>query len=433
MITAHWRFTFIAMATAAVVCGSIILCNLKADPYGFYGWTASGANGAKPAIYRRVRLAKAYDLRRIKPLAIVLGTSRSHVGLRMTHPGWGVPHEARYNSAFDGATTKEMYAYLLHAQAIRPLRQVVLGLDTWQLNQFPAGSRPDFDPTLLFEPGRPLRNAGVYAADLGVLISVDTTRASFMQAESGNYQQLQWLAADGQRLGARFFREVETNFSAAPGAYFRDVDRKEIGYMLDTGSVQITSQSKFGPDTSQPMLTSLDYVAKIVRFCREQRIDLRIFLTPAHAHQLEILAEMGGWSRLEQGKRYLVQLLADDAARHFAQAFPLYDFSGYSSVTTEPVPSPTERREMKFYWDSSHFKERVGDWVLDRVFAINAEGGTPPPDFGVRLIPANLDAELARGRMDQKVYRQGHSDDVALIESLIDDVKTELTGRGGNS
>jgi hypothetical protein len=51
----------------------------------------------------------------IKPEAIVLGTSRSHVGLRMTHAGWRVPIGTRYNSAFDGATTKEMYAYLLHA------------------------------------------------------------------------------------------------------------------------------------------------------------------------------------------------------------------------------------------------------------------------------------------------------------------------------
>jgi hypothetical protein len=433
MFPAERRFIFIAIATTAVLCGSIVMCNLMADPYGFYGSFASGDNVAKPATYRRVRLAKAYDLRRIKPLAIVLGTSRSHVGLRMTHPGWGVPLEARYNSAFDGATTKEMYAYLLHAQALRPLRQVVLGLDTWQLNQFPASSRPDFEPELLFEPSQPFRNAGVYAADLGVLISVDTTKASFMQSESGDHQQPQWLAPDGQRLGARFFREVEPNFSAAPGAYFRDVDRKEIGYMLDTGSVHTTGQSKFGPDTSQPLLTSLDYVANIVTFCRDQRIDLRIFLTPAHAHQLEILAEMGGWSRLEQGKRHLVQLLADDAARRPGAAFPLYDFSGYSSVTTEPVPSPTERREMKFYWDSSHFKERVGDWVLDRLFPSNAEGSPAPPDFGVRLTPANLDAELARGRIDQEVYRQGHPGDVALIESVIDHAKAELARRDSKS
>jgi len=416
-------FTLTAITAAAVLCSVVIAFNVLVDPYGFYSSYGSTDGTTRPAIYRRMRLAKAYDLRRIEPVAIVLGTSRSHIGLRMSHPGWAVPLPMRYNAAFDGATTKEIYAYLLHAQAIRPLRQVVLGLDTWQLNAFPSFTRPDFVPALLFEPGQRLHNAGVYAADLGVLISVDTTQASLVQAQFADQQQPQWLAPDGQRLGAIFFRKADPSFSAAPGRYFRDVDRQEITYMLDTGPV-ITSQTKSGPDAVQPRLTSLDYIASIISFCRDQRIDLRLLLTPAHAHQLEMIASLGGWARLEQGKRALVALLAQDVASHpGVQPFPLYDFSGYSSVTTESVPAPTERHEMKFYWDSSHFKEGVGDWVLDRLFAI---GSHVPPDFGVQLTANNLERELEHDRAMQQAYRSGHQDDVALIETLIGEVKKEM-------
>ncbi len=48
-----------------------------------------------------------------------------------------------------------------------------------------------------------------------------------------------------------------------------------------------------------------------------------------------------------------------------APSIPLWDFSGYSSVTTETLPASGSHAEMEFYWDSSHFKDIVGDFVLD--------------------------------------------------------------------
>ncbi len=102
------RYAAMVIATAMAACAIVATFNLLVDPYGAYRLVSTPESAVKPAVYRRVKLAKAYDLRRIKPEALVLGTSRSHLGLRMSHPGWGVPREQRYNAAFDGATTKEM-------------------------------------------------------------------------------------------------------------------------------------------------------------------------------------------------------------------------------------------------------------------------------------------------------------------------------------
>ena len=417
----------VVLATASLICGSVLLFNLFVDPFGMYRlFETDGSHAAKPAAYRRVKLAKAYDLRRVEPEAIVLGTSRSHVALRMTHDGWKVPLGRRYNAAFDGATTKEMDAYLLHAHAVHPLRQVVLGLDFWQLGYGAAWTRKDFDPSILFEPEKPLHNAAVYATDLSLLVSIDTTKASIALLRNGDSGGPQWLAPDGQRLGDVFFRRIEPAYSSSPGSYFRDIDRQEIGFMLDTGPAVPTAPRKLAPAASHPVLTSFDYIAKIIEFCRGKDIDLRIFITPAHTHQLEIAKQLGGWPAIERGKRDLVDLLYRDALSHpGSAAFPLYDFEGYSSVTSEHVPPDGSRSEMRYYWDSSHFKENVGDWILDRLFGTEREGDPVPDDFGVRLMPATIDAALDKIRTDQSVYQRDQPDEVRFITSLIQQIKLE--------
>jgi hypothetical protein len=214
-------YVLVTVATVASLCAAIGSFNLLIDPYGAYRLLdRAGSSATKPAAYHRVKLVKAYDLRRLKPEAIILGTSRSHVALRVTHDGWGVPLERRYNAAFDGATTKEMYAYLVHAHAVHPLRQVVLGLDFWQLGRGPAWSRPDFDPAILFEPRNFVHNAAVYATDLSLLVSIDTTRASVALMRAKESEGPEWLAPDGQRIGEVFFSAGRSDICQFTGLVF---------------------------------------------------------------------------------------------------------------------------------------------------------------------------------------------------------------------
>jgi len=117
----------------------------------------------------------------------------------------------------------------------------------------------------------------------------------------------------------------------------------------------------------------------------------------------------------------VVQVLAEDSAQHpDAPPIRLWDFSGYSSVTTEALPELGSRAEMGFYWDSSHFKDVVGDLVLDRLFGLSHPRRTVPPDFGVRLTPATIEPALARLRADQLAYRRNNPQDAAWIRSLVD-------------
>jgi len=362
--------------------------NFVVDPFGMNRLVdLDGFNAYKPAVDHRVRLVKAYEVRRLRPQGIILGTSRSHLGLRPSHDGWDPAARPVYNLAFDGATTKEMYLYLLHAHAMRPLRQVVLGLDTYHATLAPATARPDFDAQLLDSPGgRSLPS--LMRADLKVLTSLDTVRASLATVRSRSAREPQWFAPDGQRIGEVFFRRAGEHFEQlGPRAYFEEIDRLEVGFKREG---QLTANARSPGRATQPATaaseTSLDYIRRIIAFCRTEGVDLRIFIAPEHAHQLEITAAIGEWATLEKAKRALVELVAKDAARHpGAPAIPLWDFSGYSSVTTEALPEFGSRAEMEFYWDSSHFKDIVGDFVLDRLFGLSHPRRPVPPDFGVRL------------------------------------------------
>ncbi len=421
------KYILIVAVTVALLLAGVTGFNAIIDPYGMYRLVEiKGLNAHKPAIYNRVRLFKAYDVRRIKPEAIVLGTSRSHIAIRMSHEGWDAAAAPRYNMSFDGATTREMYFYLRHAYSIHPLKQVVLGLDTYHPMRVPCIVRPDFDPGLLLETRSLTSQLRMYLEDLKLLTSVDTFLASVNTIRSQDPSVPEWFAGDGQRLGAVYFRNFEETFQKSPRAYFEYTDKLEVGYNLEERNPALIKDARQTPAPSLSLQdiddeTSLGYIWRIIEFCHARHVDLRMYITPNHAHQMEITAAVGAWPSIEEAKRNLVYLLNKDAAMHPGEPpIPLYDFSGYNSVTTEPLPGPGSQAEMKYYWDSSHFKEIVGDFVLDRLFGVSNSKQPDPADFGVRLTAGTIDTVLARIRDDQIEYRKKHPQDIAAIHMLVD-------------
>ncbi|SRR5579884_112809 len=416
------KYSGVAIGSALALLALVILFNAVIDPFAMYRLAdIPGINQYKPAIFKRVRLLKAFEVRRLKPDAVILGTSRSHVGLRPTHEAWNGFDGRVYNLAFDGATTEEMYAYLLHAQAVHPLKQVVLGLDSYHPTRAPATTRPDFDPLLLEAPDSSWSWTRWITADLRLLTSFDTVRASIQTIRSQTDAEPSWLAQNGQRLGEVFFHNAGEHFmTVGARGYFEEIDRLEIEGKLQGRKIPPVKQTASSPPSVSADETSLGYIRRIVEFCRAKRIDLRIFITPAHVHQAEIAAAADEGTWIEGAKRDLVSLLAEEAARHPGEApIPLWDFSGYSSVTTEPLPGVGRRDEMRYYWDSSHFKEIVGDYLLDRIFGIANPQRPLPDDFGVRLTADNIASVLLRDQAAQQWYRSTHPEEIGKIRALV--------------
>lgn len=412
------RYLVITFAAALVLLAAAVGFNAVIDPLGMY---VSGVH--KPAIYHRVRLLKAYEVRRVKPESIVLGTSRVHLGISPDHPGWSSRYRRRYNLAFDGATTKEMYAYLKHADAAGNLRHVMLGLDTYHLNASPASLRPDFDSSILMDERRLLNPPRMLLTDLKLLSSYSTTRESILLLGT-DHRQRSWYAPNGQRLGEVYFRRPTENFVVCgPRCYFDEIDRLEVTFKLGWKVPQKRLPNiQSGPPREPDPVTSLGYIEKIIDYCRANDIDLAVFLTPSHVHQLELDAATGNWWSVENGKRRIVELLARDTREHVNEApIALYDFANYNRITTERLPPRGSRDEMRYYWDSSHFKAVVGDRVLDRLLQTGAQAQGPADDFGIELGPENIDDVITRLRRGQQEYRAGNAAAIAALNRWVAD------------
>ncbi|TFV38246.1 hypothetical protein E4K66_17780 [Bradyrhizobium frederickii] len=105
------------------------------DPYYVFGTPdIPGINVVRPRYENHVPAVKPYQVRRIKPEAIILGSSRAEVALDPQHPGWSGKNV--FNFGQPSATSYEVMLAFLHAQSVAPLKQAVIGLDFFGFNIF---------------------------------------------------------------------------------------------------------------------------------------------------------------------------------------------------------------------------------------------------------------------------------------------------------
>lgn len=416
-----FKFYFITVIILGVVFLALVaMVNFIIDPYDMYrAIDIKGLNKIKPAIYNRVRLLKAYEIRRVEPEGLLLGTSRYHLGFDPESPQWRTQALPRYNAAFDGATTKEMYYYLRHAQAVNPLKEVVLGLDTYHPTESPGFVRPGFDESVLFDNDSFMAFLEVWINDLRILTSWDTLKDSWRTVFSQKAGEPRWLKESGQRSGKLFFRRPDENYMKfGPRYYFDEIDKLEVGFKLEW-KIPAPKMPKIYPPPVAPKadpLTSMDYIRKIIKFCVQNNIKLTVLFSPSHVHQLEIERITNGWWSLHNAKRKVVEILSTQNYENI----PLWDFSGYSEITTEKLPPVDSFREMKYYWDSSHFKEKVGDMVFERMFNSDADSS-----FGVRLTEENVESHIQNMEEEGRSYRVQHSEAISRFKAWVQQYKEE--------
>jgi hypothetical protein len=105
------------------------------DPYYVFGSPdLPGINAVRPLYEPHIPVAKPYQIRRINPDAVILGSSRAEVGLDPQHPGWA--GRLVFNFGLPSATSYEVTLAFLHAQAGQSLKQAVVGLDFFAYNIF---------------------------------------------------------------------------------------------------------------------------------------------------------------------------------------------------------------------------------------------------------------------------------------------------------
>lgn len=385
----YLNFNLVLLLATALPMLSVALFNYTIDPYDVFDTpNYFGLNHSKPKKDNNDRLFKALDIIHLKPITVIIGSSRTKQGINPSHPVFAkdltvseIEPRSTYNLAINGPNVYEIRRYLEHAIVNNPnLKEVVFGVDFFMFNET-LKNQPSFSEDRLNKQNMTINDA------INALFSIDTIGASNETITAskqekdinGNYGKNGFMPNRNAKDGKNIWR-----FNQSIKLYF-----------------ELHSDYKF----------SEEYFAefkKIVDLCQEKGIKLTVFISPSHATDMESIRATGKWKVSEEWKQKIVAIT------------PVWDFSGYNSVTTQKI-----EKIMTNYSDSSHYTHEIGNWMLDKMF--DRPNSKIPPDFGLLLTPDNVNVYLDRINKDRKNWATINPEEVKLVEKLYREVHSPKT------
>jgi hypothetical protein len=391
-------FFGVAFAGLGVLC----LLNVLADPMRVFGtprW--HGVNHRGPDVSGFDRMVKAYEIERLAPRTVVIGSSRvlsGFSGVEHWPVRWPAPV---YNYSLLGANAVEIRRYVEHALAAAPVETVLWVADFFAFNADYTGSDTFVEGRLRSLDGS--RRLPVVLEDYrDAGLGVESTRRSVLTLWNSLRDRLaapagETASSPSVRPWAEHFRNSERSYPSRwlPAPHHRYVFRREAG----------------GPET-------FEQLEAILAACKKRGVRLILAYPPVHARLHEAMMRVGVWPQYEEWKRRVAERVRDFNARMGGDV-PVWDFAIYNKATTEPVPgvSGTAAR-MDFYEDSAHFSPHFGQCML-RQFGL-MDGALPEP-LAVRVdAEPDLIGHLARVRAAHEAYRAAAPAEIAAVAAALE-------------
>lgn len=331
MKTPARKYTGIFLGLAFGLYALVGAFNYVVDPFGLFpGPEIEGFNAIKADVDKHVRMVKAYQVRAHPPAGLVVGSSRALLGVPTNDPAW--PKEARpvYNLSLYGGYLYEAMRYFQHALALGTIKHTLLSLDLWMFDRDWV-TRPGFDEArfLVNIDGTP--NTPDALEPLRAVFAWDTLRSSIRTIARQDRDDILVQHADGSSQW-----RSEAAWLRTKGSH-----REQFGYMEHMFGTQAWQPDQerrwdFG-DPGDPT-SPIQMFRQMVRDAYAHNVDMRVVISPSHARIWEVLYAGGMWQTWEDWKRALLQIAQEEAQREGKQPYPLWDFSGYNSITTEEIP-----------------------------------------------------------------------------------------------
>ncbi len=396
---AIWAGTLVAMLVAVVG-----LC-VFVDPYAIIGTPRiAGLTADKPAAADWPRVTKAYMVQRAHPTTLIIGNSTADVGFNPDSPAW--PEAARpvFNLAIDGGLPRTHLRYLQHGLFVTHPTHVVITVNFTESLIMPqrklsaaAQDQFAFESRMLVlangQPNPSYRNGHI--ADLVfATLSFTALSDSITTLLSQHGPDATYETEAGWNNGGKFHRwEREDGFYSV----FMNKDREKIPQFIRWRDQKIVE---------------IDPVIDMVKIARAHHADVTVVIIPNHADEMDALRQLGLDGDYDAWKTAIVDGVTKAAPDGGAT---IWDFSGYSPYTTEPVPPPGDHKHtMRWFYEPVHFQPRLGDLMIARI-----EGAPTPADFGTKLTPATLPAQLAAFHAAEAAWVPAHPADVARISAVI--------------
>jgi len=412
MASYYLKTFFTVLVSIIILVGTV---NFVVDPFELFpGPSIESFNAEKTEFHKHVLMTKAHAVRFFKPGAIILGSSRAEYGLDPQHPAWDSLARPVYNLGLPNGRIEEAFYYLKHAHAHGDLKQVVLGADFFMFgDQFRTNI--NFNRNRLSEANVDTIDTGWFKDIVNSLFTLDATNASLDTIKSQGLGKSVLYLSNGMRSSKDTWKQVRAK-GGHNQVFLSDI-RHDL--LFEAGLAAYT----LGEAHNKPSPT-LAIFSEFVQFCLEQGIELKIIISPMHAYKLETLYYLDLWDLFEYWKRRLTTIVeTENQVNKRSIAAEIWDFSGYNSITTEPVPSKDNPGlQMRWYWEGSHYRDEMGDKLLECVLGEVAPGEC---SIGLQLSTVNISDHLSKIRKAGSAYRKSNANDIKMLKSLIKETEQE--------
>jgi len=359
----------------------ISLINIVVDPYQRFnlvsiaGFNAEKYNGGS-------RMTKAITVTQNNFNSLIMGTSRAEIGFNPQDDVWG--KDSVYNLSLAGVSMKEVYKVFSYMLTHNPPKHLLLSLDLLMFNGKNT-LNPEFQQSVFSGKNRLLDNAQS-------LLNFNTLNQSRKTIRRNMRGTPSYFTPLGQEVGTSVFYD-----------FINHHGQRELFWH------ELTSQ--YIPNSYKDYKYSNDYLKllqKMIHACHKENIELIIVIPPIHALQLETIFQMHLWPDFEQWKKDLVSSSMDTKT-------PVYDFTNWTGINAESLPHKTDDNQiMQWYWESSHFKEKLGSKVLYRVLKPSQKNS-----FGKLLTSENIESFLQQQRHSRAQYIKLHQTDAQDLWQIL--------------
>lgn len=383
---AQWRhYVMLFCSLSLLMGGAVATLNYQVDPYLIHQWDSAELRRLLPGREKLSPWGKTYALARFQPQVLYAGNSRTELGLPVQAP-WFSGRRV-FNAALSGASLADAAAMVRHAAAVSKIETVVWGIDAPSFSMEIGNT--DFDRELVAVDGYYLLRRRLI--NLKRAFSVDMTLDS-IRVLHGTFGRVchSSLALLGQRDGRCVRDRIDSLGGTSKAILPRIRDFARGGGPTDEAMQELKQSTE--------------------ALCRDGT-RLRLYINPTHAMTADALYWAGKWPALEAWQGRLAELA--ERQRRQGCDVRVFDFSGFNGVTTEAPPQVSGMADMRNYWETSHYRENVGQMVLARLFGQGDAG------FGAELTPQSLAQHQSAQRAARDRYHQEHAAETALVRSVL--------------
>jgi hypothetical protein len=373
--------TIVALAVFTIVFAIFV------DPYRMFGTpSVPGITELKPRAAEQMGIAKTYQLERTAPKTLLLGNSRTEIGLDPMSGQFPPEQRPVFNASYPGRDVCASLLMLRDAIAVQVPERIILGVDFQDMLAIGGSWPTDLEQRLLVDQnGRPnpQRERQLWSDRVAATLTID----ALLDSMTTLLNQDSTDGATMTELGFNPLREYR-DFVTRSG-YYGLFSAKNALYHRQYAVLPMPNFSRPSP----AMARRDGCFIEIAKLAIAHHIQLIIYIHPYHATFLDMLDYFGFWDSFEDWKRHLAAQVADLDPDE--TEIRILDFSGYNEFTTEAVPAPGDTKsEMRWYWEPGHYKSALGEHILERIIY----GRTR---FGRVLTTANIEAALAEIREER--------------------------------